>query len=124
MSPATAWSAFVELIASRSSLRGPTGKAMEISNVEAIYPLTPLQEAVLLEVPDSAGDGGGCEQWVCPLHGELDLDVLVWAWQQVGEQYPSLRTSFVWKRMERPVQVVHQRVELPLELQDWRGLSP
>jgi amino acid adenylation domain-containing protein len=96
---------------------------MDLDSVEAIYPLSPLQEAMLSPGHPAGGAEKACGQWVCPLRRELDLSRLRWAWQQVGDRHPVLRTSFVWQRLDRPVQVVRKQLKLGLELQDWQGLA-
>ena len=46
------------------------------------------------------------------------------AWQRIVERHGVLRTSFVWQQLQRPQQIVWQRVELPWQEHDWRGLPP
>jgi len=90
-------------------------------NIEDLYPLSPLQEGLLFQslLAPEAGDYVG--QQVSTLRGPLDLDALGAAWREVLDRHAVLRTSFAWKRTEKPLQVVHRRVELPLEIHDWRG---
>ena len=45
------------------------------------------------------------------------------AWQEVVNRQDVLRTSFVWKRIERMLQVVQKDVSIPIEVHDWRGMS-
>ncbi len=96
---------------------------MSKRNVEAVYPLSPMQQGMLfhsLYAPDS---GVYVEQMTCTLGGDLDVVAFERAWQQVVERHPILRTAFVWKRLDRTFQVVHREVGLSLERLDWRGLS-
>ncbi|MCP4572602.1 MAG: non-ribosomal peptide synthetase, partial [bacterium] len=46
------------------------------------------------------------------------------AWQQVVDRHATLRTSFHWQGLEKPVQVVHRKLEVGIERGSWRGLSP
>jgi hypothetical protein len=85
----------------------------EMSKIEDIYPLSPLQERLLLR--------GGAHRLVCRLRGELDRPDFERAWQWVIDQEPMLRTSFVWKRVERPLQAVNRRVSVSLEYHDRRN---
>jgi amino acid adenylation domain-containing protein len=93
-------------------------------NVEAIYHLSPSQQGMLFETLPAPESGIYIEQAVCPLYGDLDLAAFRKAWQRVVERHAILRTSFVWKNQDEPLQVVFQRVELPIELHDWRALAP
>ncbi len=63
------------------------------------------------------------EQFTCTLRGGLDVESFGRAWQKVVDRHPVLRTSFVWERREKPLQVVQRRVRLPLAQHDWRGLE-
>jgi len=89
---------------------------------EEVLPLTPLQAGMLfhsLAAPDS---GVYVEQASCRIEGELDPEAFAVAWREVLARHPALRLSFRLAG-ERPVQVVHPRVDLPWRAEDWRGLS-
>ncbi len=90
--------------------------------IEDTYPLSPLQEGLLfhsLLAPDS---GVYVTQVTCTLRN-LNVPALERAWRQVTDRQPILRTAFVWKNLDRPLQVVGRKVGVPLERQDWRGMS-
>jgi len=83
-----------------------------MSKIDDIYPLSPLQERFLLS--------GGGRQVICRLRGELDRSDFERAWQEVIDRQAMLRTSFVWKRVEKPLQIVNSRVNVSLEYHDRR----
>src|SRR5262245_1563267 len=71
-----------------------------------------------------APDGGVYfEQLGCKLRGNLRADAFRKAWQRVTDRHAVLRTAFNWETLDRPMQVVHRQVELPWNIQDWRGLA-
>ncbi len=92
-------------------------------NIEAIYPLAPMQQGLLFHSLLNPGKGMYLLQYrhvmVLP---DLDLEAFRQAWAQVIERHELLRTSFVWKQQKRPMQVVHKQVELPLTFEDWSHL--
>jgi amino acid adenylation domain-containing protein/non-ribosomal peptide synthase protein (TIGR01720 family) len=91
--------------------------------IQDIYPLSPMQQGMLfhtLYAPDSAVY---VEQFACTLEGDLDAGAFARAWQRVAERHAILRTAFLWEGVKEPHQVVFERVELPLERLDWRGLA-
>jgi amino acid adenylation domain-containing protein len=94
------------------------------NNVEDIYPLSPLQEGLLFEALYAPEGGSYFQQLKFRLRGPLDLDAWRAAWERVVERHPALRTSFVWERQERPLQVVRARVKVPWQDVDLRGLGP
>ncbi len=57
------------------------------------------------------------------LKGSLDVSAFAQAWKHVFERHPILRTSFHFEGLDKPVQVVHRDVELPLVQHDWRALA-
>jgi amino acid adenylation domain-containing protein len=93
------------------------------SNIEDLYPLSPLQQGLLfhsLYAPDS---GAYVEQLVYPLGEDgADLPLLEQAFQSLLELHPILRTAFVWERKDQPLQVVLRRARLPQEALDWSDL--
>ncbi|HEU4533232.1 MAG TPA: amino acid adenylation domain-containing protein, partial [Polyangiaceae bacterium] len=93
------------------------------SNVESVYPLSPMQEGMLFYTLLRPRSGIYLMQNRYRLEGDLRPDAFVRGWQLVAERHPVFRTSFAWKSQKRPLQVVHRRVELPFEVLDWRDLG-
>ena len=96
-------------------------KASSQQNLEAIYPLTPMQEGLLFETLASS-NWEYFQQMSCTLSGDLDIPMLKRSWEHAIERHSILRTSFVWERTEKPVQVVRRKVKLPWYEYDWRDL--
>lgn len=89
---------------------------MNLKDAEAIYPLSPIQEDLLLDkTPHS--------QLTCLLKASINCAAFEAACQMVVARHPILRTSFVWKRVEKPLQVVRKQIRFDLERDDWRGLD-
>ncbi|WP_437926826.1 amino acid adenylation domain-containing protein [Sorangium sp. So ce291] len=95
------------------------------AGIEDVYPLSPMQEGMLFHTLLNPGSGIYLMQQHYTWRGPLDERLLVEAWQRVVARHPILRTSFVWKDLERPLQVVRRHVDLSeiIHLLDWRGLS-
>src|SRR5687768_4444236 len=87
-------------------------------NVEAIYPLNFLQQALLFHSLQEGVDQGFL-QVKCVLKGEINLEAFQTAWRQNIQRHESLRTSVHWENLEKPVQVVHKEVLLPFTFHDW-----
>ncbi|HEV2845186.1 MAG TPA: amino acid adenylation domain-containing protein, partial [Thermoanaerobaculia bacterium] len=52
----------------------------------------------------------------------FDPSLFARLWQEILDRNPVLRTSLLWEDLQEPVQIVHQRVKLPFEVLDWRGV--
>ncbi len=97
---------------------------MKKENVEAIYPLSPAQQGMLLYLVVHAERADAFfEQFTCTLRGRLDPATLRRAWRRVVARHPALRSLLLWERREKSLQVVLRRVELPWEEHDLRGLA-
>src|SRR6476620_5647313 len=96
---------------------------MQVENLEDIYELSPLQQGLLFHSLYAPNSGVYIEQLSLTLSGEIDFTAFKWAWQQVMQRHPALRTGFYWEAIEKPHQVVYREVELPWEQLDCRGLS-
>ena len=90
------------------------------AQVEAILPLSPLQEGLLFHALHDRGADPYFTQTSFLLEGPLDASVFARAFERVVARHAVLRTSFVWEQVKRPVQVVRREVELPLTTFDWR----
>ena len=89
-------------------------------DLEAIYPLTPLQRGLLFHCTYGADPSVYATQLVFTICGKLDTAAFRAAWQGVIERYPILRSHFIWEGREQPLQVVRRRVEVPWREEDWR----
>jgi non-ribosomal peptide synthetase component F len=88
-------------------------------NVEDIYELSPLQQGMLLHsLHDGAADMYLSQQTYA-IDGPLDAEALVNAWQAVTDAHQTLRSSFHWEGLDKPLQVVHRNVALPVRHHDW-----
>ncbi len=99
-------------------------KVIAMKNVEDIYPLSPVQQGMLFHALYDPKAGMYLEQKTCTLHGQLDVPAFERAWRRVIERHSVLRTAFVWKGLEEPMQVVRQKAPLSWTLEDWRELAP
>jgi len=93
------------------------------SGMADLYPLAPLQHGILFHAVFAPTAGAYHMQLACAFNGPLDVGAFHRAWEQVVERHPIMRTRFEWQRVETPLQVVLERVEVPFAEEDLRGLS-
>ncbi|MEK7990951.1 MAG: condensation domain-containing protein, partial [Thiotrichaceae bacterium] len=92
---------------------------MDKKNVEAIYPLSPLQKGILFDSlysPDTLG-------YFVQVHFDLEkpnLDWLKQVWTEIQQRHPVLRTLFVWENQKQPLQIVLKQVDLNWQIEDWK----
>ncbi|MEM8780321.1 MAG: condensation domain-containing protein, partial [Cyanobacteria bacterium P01_G01_bin.49] len=82
---------------------------MNAKTVEAIYPLSPMQQGMLFHSLLAPGSGAYIVQTTYEIRGNLSLIAFEKAWQQLIARHPILRTAFVWENLEKPLQVVGRR---------------
>ncbi len=94
------------------------------SNIEDIFPLSPLQEGMLFHTLYAPSERPYLDHIVSELHlhRELDKDALRRAFQNVVDRHQTLRTAFIWK-LDKTQQVVLRRLALSIQDQDWQALS-
>ncbi|MFP5265247.1 MAG: condensation domain-containing protein, partial [Blastocatellia bacterium] len=97
---------------------------MNAENIESIYELSPMQQGMLFHSLRSPDSGMYVEQLSCTLRGRVNPQALERAWSRVVARHAVLRTSFHWKELDKPLQLVRRKVALPFDCQDWRGLEP
>jgi len=70
--------------------------------------------------------GSGAYNWHVNfvIEGPFDSNAFKRAWQQLLERHTILRSSFVWQKVPKFLQVVRQQVTLKWDERDWSGLSP
>ncbi len=95
---------------------------MDRRHIEAIYPLSPMQRGMLFHSLYAPGAREYFEQLAITIEGPLDGAAFGLAWRRVVDRHPVLRTQFVWKDRDEPLQVVRRQVRLPWASHDLRGL--
>ncbi|MEO7330760.1 MAG: amino acid adenylation domain-containing protein, partial [Minicystis sp.] len=95
---------------------------MSRTNIEDIYPLSPMQQGMLFHTLYASEGGVYIVQISGVLQGKLDVAAFERAWQAVVDRHPILRTAFVWEKQKEPLQVVREKVKVPIEHQDFEGL--
>lgn len=93
---------------------------MDKKNIEAIYPLTPVQEGMLYHCIKSPESGFYFQQFSCELSNLKDSKKWQTAWRKVVARHGVLRTFFTWEKRARPLQVVRQTSEIPWLIEDWQ----
>ncbi|MGE3817684.1 MAG: amino acid adenylation domain-containing protein, partial [Nitrospiraceae bacterium] len=88
-------------------------------DVDDVYPLTALQQGFLVHTIHETS-GVYIEQLSCTLGGDLNVPLFQEALQGIVDRHPILRTSFLWEGLREPLQIVHARATLPIEIEDWR----
>ncbi|MBD2682799.1 amino acid adenylation domain-containing protein [Nostoc paludosum FACHB-159] len=84
-----------------------------------IYELSPMQQGMLFHTLYAPNSGVYFEQLICTLDGDLQVLAFQQAWEQVVTRHPVFRTSFHWDELDKPLQVVHGKVDVPWEQQNW-----
>ena len=92
--------------------------------VEDLYPLSPLQEGLLFHAVAADDTQPYQVQIVQRLDGPLHVPSFQRAWAQVVEEHPILRTAFLWRGLDRPLQRVDATADVPWLVEDWRHYSP
>lgn len=82
-----------------------------MKDLEDIYPLTPMQEAMLLHAVGNPASSELHTQIVFRLHPAIDLELMDWAWACLIKQHASLRTGFHWQSEKGPLQFVRRQVD-------------
>ncbi|AZD17067.1 non-ribosomal peptide synthetase [Pseudomonas chlororaphis] len=93
------------------------------SAIEDVYPLTPMQEGMLLHTLLEPGTGLYYMQDRYRIDSELDPARFAQAWQAVVARHEALRASFCWNVGEDMLQVIHKPGSTPIEFLDWSAVA-
>jgi amino acid adenylation domain-containing protein len=96
---------------------------MNKKDIEAIYYLSPLQQGLLFHAVYERETDPYVSQTGFILEGVLKMEAFEHAWQTAVDRHPILRTGFVWDGVEKPLQLVHRTVAIPIQRLDWRDLT-
>ncbi|MDF0734272.1 non-ribosomal peptide synthetase [Pseudomonas entomophila] len=93
------------------------------ARIEDVYPLTPMQEGLLLHTLLEPGTGIYYMQDRYRINSALDPQRFAAAWQAVVARHEALRASFSWNAGEAMLQIIHKPGHTPVDYQDWRDLD-
>ncbi|MBX3328843.1 MAG: amino acid adenylation domain-containing protein [Nitrospira sp.] len=89
---------------------------------EDVYPLTPLQQGLLFHSLYEPQSGVYIEQLSCRLRGHLDHAAFLDAWRMVIARSTPFRTAFVWRELDKPMQVLLPGEAPSIIELDWRDV--
>ena len=95
----------------------------QLAGIEDIYELTALQQGMLFHIQYQPASTVYTVQIDLGVSGVLERRLVEGAWAAVLSRHTALRTSFVWERVQRPSQLVHQAVPAPVAWLDWTALD-
>ena len=93
-------------------------------NIENIYPLSALQRGMLFHSLYEPKLALYYQSFSSRIEVDLDVDRFQLAWRLTVERHSALRTAFVWKNRDEPLQIAFRNVPLPWRVEDWRGVAP
>ena len=94
-----------------------------MAQIEDVYPLTPMQEGLLLHTLLEPGTGIYYMQDRYRINSALDPQRFAQAWQAVVARHEALRASFSWSAGEAMLQIIHKPGNTPLDYQDWADMA-
>ncbi|MBD3557659.1 non-ribosomal peptide synthetase, partial [Planktothrix sp. FACHB-1355] len=94
---------------------------MKNGNIEAVYPLSPMQQGMFFHSQLAPESGVYIEQLNCEMEGDLSTRNFIAACQQIVDRHSILRTAFAGASQDKLLQVVGKKVKLPFEILDWTG---
>ena len=111
------------MMSATKSVGSGIGEGDSSDDIEDVYELTPLQQGILLH----SMYGGDADTYIAQnsyqIDGALDVAALLEAWRRTTIAHHSLRTSFHWGRLDKPLQVVHRDPAVQVHQHDWSDLD-
>ncbi len=92
-------------------------------SITSIYPLSPMQEGMLFHSLFDNDHGVYFEQLSVEVLGGVDREVLKQSWAIVVNRHPALRSAFLWQELDRPLQIVHNKIDMEVIDIDWRHID-
>ncbi|BAU08399.1 condensation domain-containing protein [Fischerella sp. NIES-3754] len=94
------------------------------TDIEDAYPLARIQAGVIFHSQYSPDSPMYHDIFFYQLRVRFDVECLQQAIQQLVNRHPILRTSFDLINFSEPLQLVHEQVSVPLQVEDLRFLLP
>ena len=96
---------------------------IEKGNLKDIYPLSPMQEGMLFHRLYESESVAYFEQFSFSMRGDLNITLFEDGWNELFRRYDILRTIFMHKGTDRPLQVVLKERKIDFIFKDLRTLN-
>ena len=96
--------------------------AADATSIEDLYALSPSQQGLLFHAATRGAEGHYIYQLACRLDGDLAPARFGSAWSEVVRRNSILRTGFLWRNLDEPLQMVRASVGAEIERHDWSAL--
>ena len=98
-------------------------KLNETTMISDAYYLSPMQNITLSYNIMHQTDGKNVAMFECIIRGNINIDILVRAWQAVVAHNPVLRSTIVWRKVPEPIQIIRSDSANNVNLIDLSGLN-
>lgn len=95
----------------------------KLSDIDKIFPLTIMQQSLLFHNLKDERKNAYFNQHIIEMQGELDIDAFRKAISALSERFEIFRTRIIYKKIEKPVQVVLKHSEIDYEYIDLSDFS-
>ncbi|MCP4218603.1 MAG: amino acid adenylation domain-containing protein, partial [bacterium] len=96
----------------------------EKSNVEKVYPLSPMQSGMLFHALRDEASHAYFESGIFHIEGEPDRELLTESFNHLIRRYDVLRTAVIYEKVQKPRQVVLRERKGDIPLKDISHLAP
>jgi amino acid adenylation domain-containing protein/non-ribosomal peptide synthase protein (TIGR01720 family) len=101
-----------------------TEAGIEPGNLQDVYGLSPLQEGMLYHSLVDSSSHAYILQIAFSVRGELDMTRFEQSWNQLVARHDALRTAFLHRGGEQPLQLVLRQRQVPFHFEDISHLEP
>ncbi|WP_162976321.1 condensation domain-containing protein, partial [Pseudomonas aeruginosa] len=95
--------------------------SLPYGEIEDIYPLTPMQEGLLLHTLMEPNSGIYFMQDRYVIDSDIDMPRFEAAWREVARRHDALRASFHVDDSGQMRQIIHREAKLKVFFDDWSG---
>lgn len=88
-----------------------------------VYPLSPMQKGLLLRAIYWPESDAYHNQNVIEIQGPFNISAFQTAWNKTVQRYEVLRTGYIWRETDEPLQFVMSEATTSLQIIDWSHYS-
>lgn len=96
----------------------------DIKDVQAVYPLTPIQEGFLFHAIYESKSCAYFIQTHWRSKGKYNPKAMCEAWAALINNHELLRASYLWEELKYPIQIIYKQAKIAFQEEDWKVFSP